>query len=162
MRSVEKENKTLYKLDFGEWIDQQVIALKNKDVTALDWVNLQEEIESLGASDKRAINSLTRQLLIHLLLYAYWTVNRDFYLSGWKIEINNFRNDLSDFLDSRNYYQHFENNLDKNYNKALKQVNLKAENANLSLNLPLKYPFTIEQILDDDWYPPLLNIDSKL
>ncbi len=161
MRSVEKENKTLYELDFGEWIDQQVIALKNKDASALDWSNLQEEIESLGASDKRAINSLTRQLLIHLLLYAYWTVNRDFYLSGWKIEINNFRNDLSDFLESKNYYQHFENNLDKNYSKALKPANLKAESANLSLNLPLKCPFTIEQILDDDWYPSLLNLDSK-
>ncbi|WP_107671267.1 DUF29 domain-containing protein [Cyanothece sp. BG0011] len=161
MTSVEKDNKTLYELDFGEWIDQQVIALKNKDVSALDWSNLQEEIESLGVSDKRAINSLTRQLLIHLLLYAYWTINRDFYLSGWKIEINNFRNDLSDFLDSKNYYQHFENNLDKNYNKALKQVNLKAETANLTFNLPVKCPFTIEQILDDDWYPPLLNINSK-
>ncbi|ACB52644.1 hypothetical protein cce_3296 [Crocosphaera subtropica ATCC 51142] len=156
MRSVEKDNKTLYELDFGEWVDQQVIALKNKDVSALDWSNLQEEIESLGVSDKRAINSLTRQLLIHLLLYAYWTINRDFYLSGWKIEINNFRNDLSDFLDSKNYDQHFENNLDKNYNKALKQVNLKAESANLSFNLPLKCPLTIEQILDDDWYPSLI------
>ncbi|MDJ0598161.1 MAG: DUF29 domain-containing protein [Crocosphaera sp.] len=161
MRNVEKGNKTLYELDFGEWIEQQAIALKNKDASALDWDNLQEEIESLGASDKRVINSLTRQLLIHLLLYAYWSINRDFYLSGWKIEINNFRNDLSDFLDSRNYYQHFENNLDENYSKAFKQVEFKAENANFSFNLPLKCPFTIQQILDDDWYPPLLNIDSK-
>ena len=115
-------NNSLYELDFGEWIEQQVIALKNQDVAALDWCNLQEEIESLGASDKRAINSLTRQLLAHLLLYAYWSVNRDFYLSGWKIEINNFRNDLSDFLDSKNYHKHFTANIDKNYNKALKQV----------------------------------------
>lgn len=96
-------NNSLYELDFGEWIEQQVIALKNKDAAALDWYKLQEEIESLGASDKRAINRLTRQLLAHLLLYAYWSVNRDFDLSGWKIEINNFRNDLSDFLDSKNY-----------------------------------------------------------
>ncbi len=146
-------NKTLYESDFGAWIEQQAIALKNQDASALDWGNLQEEIESLGASDKRAINSLTRQLLIHLLLYAYWSINRDFYLSGWKIEINNFRNDLSDFLDSKNYYKYFENNLDKNYSKAVKQVNLKAENANLSFNLPLQCPFTIQQILDDDWYP---------
>lgn len=161
MRNLKKRNQTLYELDFGEWVEQQVMALKNQDVNALDWDNLQEEIESLGASDKRAINSLTRQLLIHLLLYAYWSSNRDFYLSGWKIEINNFRNDLSDFLDSRNYYKYFENNLDKNYSKAVKQVKLKAENANLSFNLPSKSPFTIEQILDDDWYSPLLNINSK-
>ncbi len=91
--------------------------------------------------------------MIHLLLYAYWSINRDFYLSGCKIKINNFRNDLSDFLDSKNYYKHFENNLDKNYSKAFKQVKLKAENANLYFNLPLKCPFTIQQILDDDWYP---------
>ncbi|MDJ0582265.1 DUF29 family protein [Crocosphaera sp.] len=67
--------------------------------------------------------------------------------------MNNFRNDLSDFLDSKNYYKHFSANLDKNYKKALKQVQLKAENANFYLNLPLELPFTIEQILDDDWYP---------
>ena len=146
-------NNSLYELDFGEWIEQQVIALKNKDAAALDWYKLQEEIESLGASDKRAINRLTRQLLAHLLLYAYWSVNRDFDLSGWKIEINNFRNDLSDFLDSKNYYKHFKDNIDKNYKKALKQVQLKAENANFTLNLPLELPFKIEQILDDDWYP---------
>ncbi len=146
-------NNSLYELDFAEWIEQQVVALKNKDAGSLDWYNLQEEIESLVASDKRAINSLTRKLLAHLLLYAYWSVNRDFYLSGCKIEINNFRNDLSDFLDSKNYYKHFKDNIDKNYNKALKQVQLKAENANFSLNLPLELPFTIEKILDDDWYP---------
>ncbi len=146
-------NKTLYESDFGAWIEQQAIALKNQDASALDWGNLQEEIESLGISDKRAINSLTRQLLIHLLLYSYWSINRDFYLYGWKIEINNFRNDLSDFLDSKNYYKHFKNNIDKNYSKAVKQVKLKAEDANLCFNLPLKCPFTIQQILDDDWYP---------
>ncbi|MGK7883116.1 MAG: DUF29 domain-containing protein [Crocosphaera sp.] len=146
-------NNSLYELDFGEWVEKQVIALKNQHTAALDGYNLQEEIESLGESDKRAINSLSRQLLAHLLLYAYWSVNRDFYLSGCKIEINNFRNDLSDFLDSNNYYKHFKDNLDKNYKKALKQVTLKAENANFIFNLPLELPFKIDQILDDDWYP---------
>ncbi|WP_156183471.1 DUF29 family protein [Crocosphaera watsonii] len=43
--------------------------------------------------------------------------------------------------------------MDKNYSKALKGVKLEADNATLFLNFPLELPFTIEQILDDDWYP---------
>ncbi|MEM8779062.1 MAG: DUF29 family protein, partial [Cyanobacteria bacterium P01_G01_bin.49] len=45
----------LYEADYGQWLKNQAIALKNRDIRSLDWDNLSEEIESLGKSEKRAV-----------------------------------------------------------------------------------------------------------
>ena len=144
----------LYEQDFGLWLEKQAIAIKHRDLNAIDWDNLLEEVESLGNRDKREINSLTYRLLSHLLFYGYWTDHRDLYLNGWAEEIDNFRNNLLALLESKTYYNYFLTQLDNNYSKALKAANKKVQRSNLYIlpSFPENCPFTIEQILNEDFY----------
>jgi hypothetical protein len=60
-----------YDTDFYAWTQAQAEALRAKDWNALDREHLAEEIESLGASERRAIRSHLRILLMHRLKWAY-------------------------------------------------------------------------------------------
>lgn len=60
-----------YARDFYRWTQAQAGALRAKGVAALDLENLAEEIESLGRSDRYAIESQLEGLLVHLLKWWY-------------------------------------------------------------------------------------------
>ena len=60
-----------YDTDLYEWTKEQADALRRRAANALDWDNLAEEIESLGKSDRRQIQSRLEVLLIHLLKWRY-------------------------------------------------------------------------------------------
>jgi hypothetical protein len=70
-----------YNTDFYAWTQAQAKALRAKDWNALDLEHLAEEIESLGASDRRAIRSHLRILLMHRLK---WTYQPDKRSESWK------------------------------------------------------------------------------
>ena len=76
------QNKTLYDTDFYQWTQETARVIAQRDLKNIDWENLQEEIEALGRSEKKAIKSLTVQLLIHLLHLEYWTWRREYYVQG--------------------------------------------------------------------------------
>ncbi|HUC70759.1 MAG TPA: DUF29 domain-containing protein, partial [Stellaceae bacterium] len=58
----------LYDSDFVLWTEEQAAALRRaKDSNLpLDWENLAEEIESMGASQRTQLNSQIRRILRHL------------------------------------------------------------------------------------------------
>jgi Domain of unknown function DUF29 len=62
---------SLYQQDFYGWTQSQAEALAQKQVLALDWQNLQEEIESLGRQEYRELVSRLSVLLGHLLKWEY-------------------------------------------------------------------------------------------
>jgi Domain of unknown function DUF29 len=70
-----------FNTDFYAWTQAQAEALRAKDWNALDLEHLAEEIESLGASDRRAIRSHLRLLLMHRLK---WTYQPDKRSESWK------------------------------------------------------------------------------
>ena len=56
-----------YQNDFCKWSVDQAHFLKSKEFEKLDIENIIEEIESLGRSEKRTIESYLTNLLMHLL-----------------------------------------------------------------------------------------------
>ena len=62
----------LYDRDFNLWVEEMAIALRNRDIKAMDWNNLLEEIEDLGKSEKRSLESYLERLVEHILKLKYW------------------------------------------------------------------------------------------
>src|SRR5438105_2292732 len=57
--------QTLYDADFAEWSAHTAALLRARRFDELDIENLAEEIESLGKSNRLAVHSQMRRLLIH-------------------------------------------------------------------------------------------------
>jgi hypothetical protein len=61
----------LYDTDFSTWTQEMARLLRERDIAALDWENIAEEIESMGKRDYRGLGSRMRILLILLLKWRY-------------------------------------------------------------------------------------------
>ena len=60
------DNKTLYEQDFYLWIRTTINQLQARQFERVDLENLLEELASMGRSEKRKIENLLIQLLVHL------------------------------------------------------------------------------------------------
>ena len=69
-RSQQQENKyNLYERDYHLWLIHTAKLVAENRFAEIDIVSLAEEIEDMGRSEKRAIKSNLRVLLVHLLKY---------------------------------------------------------------------------------------------
>ena len=96
------ENKIqnqLYDRDFNLWVEQMATALRNRDTKAMDWGNLLEEIEDMGKSEKRSLESYLERLVEHILKLKYWEAEKARNYKHWQVEVVNFRNRISRLLD---------------------------------------------------------------
>ncbi|CAD5948219.1 DUF29 domain-containing protein [Planktothrix agardhii] len=62
---------TLYDQDYYLWIEKTVEQLSNNQFQEIDLQNLIAELESMGRSEKRSVQSNLTVLLTHLLKYKY-------------------------------------------------------------------------------------------
>lgn len=62
---------TLYDQDYYLWINKTVEQLSNNQFQEIDLQNLIAELESMGRSEKRSVQSNLTVLLMHLLKYKY-------------------------------------------------------------------------------------------
>ena len=93
-------NRSLYDTDIVAWSEQQAEALRDlarqagKQSNAIDWVNLIDEVETVGRSEVRAAVSGLRQIYIHLIKAASYPDSPDF--AHWRTEVRAFLADLRD------------------------------------------------------------------
>jgi hypothetical protein len=87
-----------YDTDFYAWTQAQAEALRAKESKTLDWDNLAEEIESLGRSQRKAVRSHLRNLLMHLLKWTYQPDQRPQLGGSWRTSIRNARREIRDEL----------------------------------------------------------------
>lgn len=141
--------KQLYEIDDYQWLEETVKRLRNKKFNDLDLDNLIEELEDLGKEKKNAVVSLLDQIIRHLLLLQYWEAEKEYNSSHWQGEIYTFRVQLRRKLTTnlRNYLEAELNNI---YQDALGFVKIKTQN---KVNFPLECPYTLEQLLDQEWLP---------
>ncbi len=103
------ELKQLYDRDFNLWIEQIAISIQDRDINNMDWDNLLEEIEDMGKSEKRSLESYLERLIEHILKLKYWNSERSRNYKHWQAEVINFRNRIKRLLKRspslKNYMQ---------------------------------------------------------
>jgi hypothetical protein len=140
---------SIYEEDYQQWLDNTVLLLKNRQVDSLDYEHLIEELEALGREQKNAVESLVIQIIQHLLFYQYWSSEREDNERHWRGELIGFRTQLELRLTT-NLRNHLSNRLDYLYGKARKMAEVKTD-----LKLPSASPYTLADILDEDWLPEI-------
>jgi hypothetical protein len=146
-----RTNAELYEQDFFAWTQQQAALLRKGVVDALDLTNLAEEIESLGKSDRRALGSHLRNLVMHLLKWQYQPSGR---LTGhsWRSSIRNARAEITVLLeDSPSLQQEVVGLLTRWY--PLARLDAADETRLLLTTFPTACPWTPFQVLDPDFWP---------
>lgn len=151
MSNLTKTNlNKIYQIDGYLWLEETIKILQKNRLEELDIENLIEELQSLGKRDLNKVKSLLRQIIIHLLLLAYWQEEHERNYRYWRGEITAFRAELSDSLTTT-----LENKLHEElasiYQTALKIV---LQKTGLSKDhIPENCPYSFGQLLDDSWYP---------
>ncbi|NEP19973.1 MAG: DUF29 domain-containing protein, partial [Leptolyngbya sp. SIO4C1] len=123
--------------------------LRDRNFADIDLDPLIEEVEDMGNSQRRALLSNLRVLLMHLLKYQYQPEKRS---ASWRSTIIEHRIRIADaFEESPSLKNYFLQNFDKTYQKARKQAVLETE---LPLHtFPEQSPFTVEAVLNDEFIP---------
>jgi len=142
----------LYDQDFYLWLEQTVKTLRIKQFTDLDVDHLIEEIEAMGRSEKREVKSRLEVMFEHLLKLKYWLSEKDQNARGWQGTVIEQRRQLKGVLaDSPSLKTLLITEFDNCYDHG-RQYLIRFNQLEPTL-FPEVNPFTIEQILDDDYFP---------
>jgi Domain of unknown function DUF29 len=146
---VTKQPPSLYERDFYMWIEQQAARLREGRLDEIDIANLLEEIEDMGRSEKRAIESNLVVLLTHLIKYRTQSDQRS---SSWRGSIVEHRRRLRKLLrESPSLVPYAREIFAECYADGCEQA---AADSGLSpKTFPGEPPFTLEQALDPRFLP---------
>ena len=142
-------NQSLYDQDFHAWTEQQVRLLRSGLIADADLVHIAEEIETLGASERRELENRLKVLLQHLLKWRYQPEARS---SGWIGTINEQRDQIDTLLrQSPSIRQLVPEYLGYAYPKARRSAAL--ETGLEREAFPEACPFAEQQVLDPEFLP---------
>ncbi len=143
-----EELKQLHDTDLNLWIEQMAIAVKNRDTKNMDWDNLLEEIEDMGASQKRALRSYYFRLVEHILKLRDWEAEKARNETKWRVEIINFRRAINNILeDSPSLKNYLLDNYDDWYDKVIEDYS----KSNL-FAIAKGEPLSLTQIMQQDFF----------
>ncbi len=139
-----------YDTDFYHWTQQQANYLRQGDYEKLDTLHLIEELEAMGACEKRELRNRLRVLLMHLLKWQYQPeyIGRN----SWQRTIRTQRKELLYHItDNPGLKSAIPESLERAYDLAL-------DDAVAETGLPLQTfpdvsPWEFEQIIDPDFWP---------
>src|ERR1700751_2047258 len=132
-----------YEEDFYAWTAEQARLLRSGKLTSIDVANIAEEIESLGRSDKRAIESRLTVLLSHLLKWQLQPAMRS---SSWSGTIREQRRQIEKLLrESPSLRPFVPDVLAEAYSDA--REDSVDETGLPETDFPRECPFTLEQVL---------------
>jgi len=138
-----------YDEDFYGWAMAEANLLRQRKWDELDIEHLAEELESMGASEKREIRSRMEQLLKHLLKWKYQS---DLQCRSWKNSIRNQRKALLAIIkDNPSLKPTIPEYVKDVYEGALDGA--VEETGIYKENFPAECPYTFEQIMNDEFYP---------
>ncbi|MEB3310670.1 MAG: DUF29 domain-containing protein [Snowella sp.] len=148
-------SKTLYDEDFNLWVEQTVQQVRSQQIESLDWEHLIEEIEALGAADKRELRKRVTLIMSHILCLLFWLPEseRQECARGWRLTIREQRRQVKQLLkDSPSLKPYLTSLLESCYEDAREDVIYKSP-----LYWDIKdlisdtLPFTLTDILEEEY-----------
>jgi Domain of unknown function DUF29 len=141
----------LYEADFPLWAERQAALLRARRFDELDLDNLIEEVEDLSRRERRSIESYVETILEHFMKLAFSAAERP--RRGWLVTVDKQRAKLVRELTAT-LRNHLEAELPALYAGLRRPVARQLEKDHVRADaLPAACPYTLEQILDPDWYP---------
>ena len=135
-----------YEDDTVLWAERQADALRRRASNELDWENVAEEIESLARTDRREIRSRLVILCQHLLKWQFQPEARS---NSGRSSIHEARDRIADLIEESPSLAAYPGaQLSDSYERGRKLALIETEIA----GLPASCPWTIEQVLDPDFY----------
>ncbi|EAZ92752.1 DUF29 family protein [Crocosphaera chwakensis] len=149
-------NNNLYETDYDLWLKQQIEAVEKRDSDALDWDNLAEGLRDVSNFPRNLINDYLMMLLLYLMKTA---VQRNVYLdfnSEWMINIARHRILIKKLIKQypKTLDSYLQTAITPIYAEVLELLLLEKDwKRNKTYDYPKFCPFTIEQILDQNFFP---------
>lgn len=140
---------TTYEVDVVAWADEQAALLRAGKFAALDIAHIAEEIESMGNSQRRELQSRLKVLLMHLLKWQYQPAHQG---KSWISTIKVQRREIAVLL-RRN--PSLKTNLEEALAEAYEIATAMAE-AETGLSeetFPAQCPWVFVQVMDDTFLP---------
>ncbi|HIK20683.1 MAG TPA: DUF29 domain-containing protein [Synechococcus sp. M44_DOE_062] len=143
----------LYDRDFYAWTQEQAALLKSGQWDRLDIPNLVEEIEALGRQERRELVNRLAILVGHLLKWQFQPQQRSKSRTAIIIEQ---RQEVQELIaDNPSLKSYLVEAMNKAYQKSILLV---IRETPLSLDdLPAQCPYTLDQVMDPDFYPEQEN-----
>jgi hypothetical protein len=142
-----------YDDDILQWTERQAALLRRRAAgelandADLDWLNLAEEIESVGASQKREVRSRLMRIIQHLLKWHYQRKRRS---PSWKATLYVQRRDLLVLFEDSPSLRPFAESV---LSSAFANGRQAAELETGLLEITDVCPWTLEQIVSNDFLP---------
>ena len=138
-----------YQKDFYSWTREQAELLRSGRFDELDIVNLIEEIETLGRSEKRELENRLTVLLVYLLKWQYQSSRRG---QNWRLTIQEQRLELFDVLnDNPGLKSQLQALLTHSYRKA--KIRATKETGLDKDDFPSTCPWEFARLMDEAFFP---------
>ncbi len=145
-----EQSVTLYDVDFFDWTQRTAQLIREGRLHEIDAEHVAEEIEDMGKRDRREIRSRLTVLVMHLLRWQLQPERRQ--SSSWRATIVEQRMQLTLVLnDSPSLRSVARKERARLYAAAVRSAILETRMEPSSF--PLSCPFTVEEILNPDFYP---------
>ena len=143
--------KTIYEQDFQAWTLENAALLRQGKLADIDVLHIAEELEGMGASERRELQSRLQVLVCHLLKYQYQPERRG---KSWLLTIGHQRDAIDRLLKQSPSLRALLDNAEELgdiYAKAVRDAVIETD---LDRHLfPSRCPYAIDQLLDGDFLP---------
>ncbi|HEX4209286.1 MAG TPA: DUF29 domain-containing protein [Candidatus Binataceae bacterium] len=140
--------------DYYDWLRRQALILRSERPSFLDWENLAEELEAMGARERRELISHLRILIAHLLKWTYQSSRRG--ETSWKRSMLLARQEIAALLtDSPSLKVVLADCMVKGYADArrLAGTEMKLERGAWQRLFPDACPWSVGELLEPDYLP---------
>jgi Domain of unknown function DUF29 len=144
--------RSLHDQDFYTWALETARAIRERRFAGIDWEAVAEELEDMGRSEARALESQLARLLAHLLKWQYQPNQRQLSENSWRATIENARREIRKLLREN---PGLKSRLPELFLEAYPQgIDWAVIETNVSRSVfQSTCPWSLEQAMDDGFWP---------